>query len=263
LKPPAYDSSWPSDVKALYKHDTEEIWDPSIAPHIANQYRNQLEIYRRFADGGSKKILDVGCAQGTLALMLAEAGHQVTAVDLRPQFLEYARSRYSHGDIKFLALDVLKNDIPGEYNLVFANQIIEHIVYPVELCRKLFGALSPAGRLVVTTPSWHYVKSHLPSFSELGDVSNWEHLQNTADGDGHFYAYKMQELAQAFIDAGFSEVSVRPFETPAISGHMKVRYAHRFVPYAMLRAAERLALSIPRVRTAFSHQLLCTGIRPG
>ena len=76
------------------------------------------------------EILDVGCAQGTLALLLAERGHRVTAVDLRADFLQYAQSRHTHGDVRFLQANALEEDIPGQYDLVFANQLIEHLVYP-------------------------------------------------------------------------------------------------------------------------------------
>lgn len=262
MKPPIFQNSWSEEVQAIYQHDMQEMWDPTINRHVWNQYHNQLDIYEGFASHPRMSVLDVGCAQGTLALRLAEAGHRVTAIDLRPQFLEYARSRHTHGEITFLELDILKGELPGKYDLVFANQIIEHLVYPVELCRRLMSALKPGGRLVMATPSWHYIKNKLPSFTELGDVSNWEHLQNSADGDGHFYAYTMSEFAHAMVSAGLHDVRVRPFETPAISGHMMVRHIHGIAPYALLKGVDRCLLAIPGVRTWLSHQLICTGVRP-
>jgi len=93
VKAPIYDESWPDDVKALYRHDMEEIWDRRIAPQIWTSYHNQLDMYLAIAGNKPLSILDVGCAQGTLALLLAERGHRVTALDLRPQFLTYAQSR--------------------------------------------------------------------------------------------------------------------------------------------------------------------------
>src|SRR4029079_16993196 len=125
------------DVQALYRHDMQEIWDPRLAPHVWNQYHNQLDYYFGIAGDKPLTILDVGCAQGTLALLLAERGHHVTAVDIRPQFLEYAHARRSKGEVTFLAANVLEDDLPGEYDLIFANQIIEHVVHPVELLVRL------------------------------------------------------------------------------------------------------------------------------
>lgn len=262
MKPPIFNPDWPEDVKALYRHDMQEMWDRSIAPHVWNQYHNQLEYYLAIAGNDSKTILDVGCAQGTLALLLAERGHHVTAVDLRPAFLVYARSRHTQGDVRFLAANVLEDDIPGEYDLIYANQIVEHLVYPDRLLQRLRARLKPGGRLVMTTPNGDYVKNALPSFSQLGDVKDWEHMQHTADGDGHFYAYLREELAGLFEAAGFDEVKAVFFESPMISGHMKARHAHAFVPSVVLRVLDKAIVAMPWLGRRLTHQLMVTGIRP-
>jgi 2-polyprenyl-3-methyl-5-hydroxy-6-metoxy-1,4-benzoquinol methylase len=262
MKPPVFDPAWPPDVEALYRHDMQEIWDDSIARQIWNQYHNQLDIYLGLAGDKPLRILDVGCAQGTLALMLAERGHQVVAVDIRPQFLDYARSRYTHGDVQFLAANVLEDELPGGHDLIFANQIIEHLLYPAVFLDKLGRLLRPGGRLVATTPNGHYVRNSLPSFSQLKDLRDWEHLQNSADGDGHFFAYLDDELRQLFLGAGFDDVSTRFFESPFISGHMKIRHFHRLAPGRLLRILDRGALAVPFLGRRCAHQLLVSGRRP-
>ena len=262
MKPPVYNANWPEDVQALYKHDMQEIWDQKLSPQIWNQYHNQLDYYLGIAGSQPLKILDVGCAQGTLALKLAEAGHQVIAVDIRPQFLEYAQSRHTKGDIRFLAANVLEDELPGQMDLVFANQIIEHLVYPSELLQRLKSLLKPGGRLVVTTPNGDYLKNQLPSYRDLGNPKDWEHMQFTADGDGHFFAYRSHELVEIFRNAGFSEIKSSYFETPFISGHMKLRYLHGVTPTPLLRAADRSLLALPWLRKKLTHQLLLIGTRP-
>jgi len=262
MKPPIFNSDWPEDVQALYRHDVQEMWDRSIAPHVWNQYHNQLDYYLDIAGREGKEILDVGCAQGTLALLLAERGHHVTAVDLRPAFLDYARSRHVHGDIRFLAANVLEDDIPGSYDLIYANQIVEHLVYPDQLLNRLQARLKPGGRLVMTTPNGDYIKNSLPNFHQLGDAKDWEHMQHTADGDGHFYAYLDKELVELFAAAGFKEVKATFFESPLISGHMKVRHVHGFVPTAVLRMLDRVLVGTPWLGRRLTHQLMVTGIRP-
>jgi SAM-dependent methyltransferase len=246
-------------VQALYRHDLQEIWDRSIAPQIWNQYHNQLDQYLGIAGDRPLDILDVGCAQGTLALLLAERGHRVTAVDLRPEFLDYARSRQTHGIVTFMQANVLEDEIPGRYDIVFANQLIEHLVYPAQFLARLRKNLRAGGLLVVTTPNGDYLRNQLPSFSELGDPRQWEHLQFTADGDGHFYAYVAEELVALFGAAGFSQVQARFFESPMISGHMKIRHIHGIVPAQLLRGADRLLLALPWLARRLAHQLMVSG----
>lgn len=250
-------------MQALYRHDMQEIWDCSLAPHVWNQYHNQLGTYLPFAGTAPLDVLDVGCAQGTLALMLAERGHRVTAVDLRPEFLAYAESRHTHGEIRFVAGNVLQDEFAGAFDLVFANQIIEHLVYPDQLLQQLKKRLKPGGRLVITTPNGSYVKNALPSYKQLGDPKAWEHLQFTADGDGHFYAYLREELVEIFNAAGLTQVQARFFESPLISGHMKVRYVHGVVPSGLLSALDKLVVNTPWVGRRLTHQLLVTGVAEG
>lgn len=264
MKKPVLDAAWDAEVLALYRHDLQEIWDRSIAPHVWNQYHNQLAIYLDLADafsaGAALRILDVGCAQGTLALLLAERGHSVVAMDLRQEFLDYARSRYEHGDIRFIQGNALKVQFEEEFDLIFANQIVEHLVYPDILLRGLREILVDKGRLVVTTPNWHYfVNRDLPSFTQLGDPRQHEHRQFTADGDGHFYAYRQDELTGLFAAGNFIDIQSRFFETPFVSGHLKFRHLHGIVPVPPLWWLDRFALALPGLARHAAHQLMVTG----
>ena len=262
MKRPTHDPSWSPEIEALYHHDMQEIWDPTINRHIWNQYHNQLDIYLALAPapklGPLLDILDVGCAQGTLAMILAERGHRVLAVDLRQPFLDYAKSRYTYGNIEFMVANALEMELDRRFDLIFANQIIEHLVYPERLVGRLKSLLKPRGRLVVTTPSWHYLRNNLPSFSEIGDPSDHEDKQFTADGDGHFYAYSDYELEKVFESQGFDTIEIRHFETPFISGHLKVRHLHGILPVGILRAIDRLTLATSLGRR-LAHQTMVTG----
>lgn len=254
MKPPQVSNSWPPEVKHLYEHDMREIWDRSIAPQIWNQYHNQLDLYQRLVHQlQPKTILDVGCAQGTLAMKLAESGFDVVANDMRHEFLEYAKSRYEKGKIEFVAGNIFEVQIDRRFDLVFANQIIEHLVYPVNFLRQLSGLLNPGGHIIVTTPNHSYFKNDLPTYSGIGDPAQYDDRQFTADADGHFFAYTAEELTESAKSAGF--VSVKPFffETPWISGHVKVRYLHRFTPVSILRLMDRLTRAVAERRAC--HQL--------
>src|SRR5262245_13017675 len=265
MKRPTHDPRWSPEINALYRHDMQEIWDPTINRHIWNQYHNQLELYLGLAGGadgeGKKKILDVGCAQGTLALLLAERGHDVVALDLRSHFLEYAESRYTHGQIRFVAGNALECQLQEQFDLIFANQIIEHLVHPERLVERLKGLLKEGGKLVVTTPNWHYVRNSLPSFRDIGDPAQFEDRQFTADSDGHFFAYKDSELIGIFASAGLKNIGRLFFESPFISGHMKLRYVHRIIPLKLLRALDYSVLLSPLGRY-LAHQLMIVAEHP-
>lgn len=263
MKPPIFDPTWPADVQALYEHDMREMWDRSIAPQIWNQYHNQLELYCSLAgDRDRLDVLDVGCAQGTLALLLAERGHRVCAMDIRQQFLDYAALRHERGQIRFVCGNAIDAASEGPFDLIFANQLIEHLVTPAQLVARLAGWLKPNGRLVVTTPNWAYIKNALPSFHEIGDPAQHEHMQFSADADGHFFTYRAVELVDIFRHAGLSQICVKFFETPWISGHVKLRYLHGWLPSQLLRWLDALTLSVPGIGRRLAHQLMIIGVAP-
>jgi 2-polyprenyl-3-methyl-5-hydroxy-6-metoxy-1,4-benzoquinol methylase len=260
---PVFNPTWPEDVQALYQHDLQEIWDPTIVKHIWNQYHNQLALYMSLLGSCRRlEILDVGCAQATLALLLAERGHTVTAVDLRQQFLDYAKSRYERGEIQFVCGDAMHLDLAKRYDLIFANQIMEHLVYPVDFLRGLARLLKSDGKIVMTTPNFQYIRNSLPSFSELGNPAQYCHMQSTADGDGHFFAYSEMELRDIVTAAQLALVETRHFESPFISGHAKFRYFHRLLPTALLRLLDRAALGIPWAGVRLAHQLMVVARKP-
>lgn len=262
MKRPVFDPRWPADVVEIYRNDLREMWDPSIERQMYNQYQNQLRLYLGLADEyRAQSILDVGCAQATLALLLAERGRRVVAVDIREQFLDYAKSRYESGDIRFVASNVFETSDLGGFDMVFANQIIEHLVYPAEFLEKLSRFARPGGILVVSTPNHDYFRSSLPSYRELGDPSQFEALQYSAGGGGHFFAYTEEELREAAARAGLQIERLLYFETPWISGHFMVRLIHRWTPVTLLRLLDRAALRIaPRT---LAHQICLVLRRAG
>jgi SAM-dependent methyltransferase len=244
MKRPVHDPSWPTEVEEIWRNDMREMWDRDIERHSYNSYQNQLDLYRGFVRRfGAESVLDVGCAQATLAILLAEEGKQVAAVDIRQPFLDYARTRYERGNLQLIATNVFDSPPLGTFDLVFANQIIEHLVYPVDFLRKLSQFVAPGGVLVVSTPNHDYFRSSLPSYRELGDPAQHEERQFSAGGGDHFFAYTEEELCDAASEAGLEVAEVRYFETPWISGHFLVRYLHRLLPVSFLRRLDRIALS--------------------
>lgn len=259
MKTPQFDPAWSTEVAEIYRNDMREIWDRDIERHSFNCYQNQLKFYLDLVnDLNPATVLDVGCAQGTLALLLGESGRTVTGVDIRPAFLEYAKSRYERGDVTFVAANIFDEPPLGRFELVFANQIIEHVVYPVQLLQTLKQYVAPGGSLVVTTPNHDYIRSPLPSYTELGDPKMHEHRQFSAGGGDHFFAYTEEELRAAADKAELHVLEVHYFESPMISGHAKVRHLHRALPVPVLAFLDHLVLRVIPRKAA--HQL-CVVLR--
>src|SRR5688500_5823365 len=91
----------------LYDHDVTEFHGTDERSHSRLFYFSRfdacVDAVSRLAPPGP--VADIGCAQGNMALFLAEQGRPVVAIDLRPTFLGYMRKKWESGSILAVAAD--------------------------------------------------------------------------------------------------------------------------------------------------------------
>jgi 2-polyprenyl-3-methyl-5-hydroxy-6-metoxy-1,4-benzoquinol methylase len=240
------DAHW-SRVRA---HDLEELWDHSVNPHVASAYVARMDtlsaLVSRLA-GPRGRVLDVGCAQGTLGLSLAEKhGLQVTLLDVRPGNIEYARARHEQGDVEFYA-GYLGADLPprNDYDVVICTEVLEHVAEPGRFLIELARKARPGGALCLTTPNADYLLSRLPSFGRADQETIDTAEVNSLDGDAHRFFYSREELIALARGAGL-KIEAHGFFLPLwLEGHIKTRYLHRLF-YRFRGDIVRLPASLPR-----------------
>ena len=57
------------------------------------RYEADLPLWKELATAAEHGVLDIGAGTGRVALRLADAGHDVTALDLEPELLEVLSQR--------------------------------------------------------------------------------------------------------------------------------------------------------------------------
>jgi SAM-dependent methyltransferase len=75
-----------------------------------------LSLLRRFSRNGGKKLLELGCGTGRHAALFAEAGFDVTGVDMSDTMLE--RARKNHPDIAFVRADARHVKLGSKFDAV-------------------------------------------------------------------------------------------------------------------------------------------------
>ncbi len=102
-------------------------------------------------------IADLGCGTGTVAVLLAEHGHEVTGVDLSPNMIDRARTkaraarqtvRFEVGDAAHPPLDA------GTYDVVFARHVVWALADPTAALQRWAALLAPGGRFVLVEGRW-------------------------------------------------------------------------------------------------------------
>jgi SAM-dependent methyltransferase len=166
---------------AIFEHPRlAAIYDP-LDPD-----RSDLEVYLAIArEFGAARVLDIGCGTGTFALLLADAGIEVVAVDPAQSSLDVARAKrgtdlvtWIHGSARDLP--------PMTVDLVtmtanVAQAIVDKDDWDATLAAA-FRALRPGGRLVFETrvPSrrawqeWTRERTHdVSDIPGIGSVESW------------------------------------------------------------------------------------------
>lgn len=102
-------------------------------------------------------ILDVGCGTGSLSLLLAEAGHRVTGVDLAPRMVERARTKLTAAGFaaRFLVGDAAQPPTAdARFDVLLSRHLLWTLPDPEAALRDWVSRLRPGGRLVLVEGRW-------------------------------------------------------------------------------------------------------------
>ena len=122
------------------------------------------DVLRRRIDWMASKargpsVLDVGCSEGILEVLLARRGLDVTGVDVNPDVIDFARELLDKEpeDVRARARLVCGDfinarPVTGLFDTVVLGEILEHLHEPAVLLERGLEYLRPGGRVIVTTP---------------------------------------------------------------------------------------------------------------
>lgn len=105
-----------------------------------------------------QKILDVGCSQGIISLLLAESGKNVTGIDIQQESIDFAlgllNTEYTSvsNRIIFLCMDFLDFHSSEKYDCIIITEVLEHMEEPGLILEKASSLLKPEGKCIISTP---------------------------------------------------------------------------------------------------------------
>lgn len=155
------DSGSPVRSSTIYSRvGTPEYWDRFFAMPDPWGYSTRYEVVKRghtlsvIPLGGSERALELACAEGHFTTLLARRVGTLVASDISAVALERAARRcHEKNNIAFLQLDMVRDPIPGQFDLIVCSEVLYYLgtVERLQaLMQKLVEALAPGGLLVMT-----------------------------------------------------------------------------------------------------------------
>lgn len=147
-----YNSKYYQQAKGSYEHSytAEEV------NYFNNKISEKLSVVSRFRKLGSgSRVIDVGCGEGWVLAYCKERGIDCTGLD----YSLYGCEKCNPDCVgNMLDGDIYKNITTllaqGErYDLVWLDNVLEHVIDPLHLIQQCHDLLTPGGVLMVEVPN--------------------------------------------------------------------------------------------------------------
>lgn len=172
-------SAWFDVLYSQANKDASQVpWAKLTAhPYLQDWLNDQI------IQGQGKSALVIGCGLGDDAETLADLGFQVTAFDISPTAIAWAKERFPDSPVNYVVADLLalNPDWQGKFDFVFECRNIQAL--PLNIREKVINAITPlvapGGTLLVITrirdfdaqpdgPPWPLSEKELAQFKEFG-----------------------------------------------------------------------------------------------
>ncbi len=142
--------SYSESNRAELSSRSREVWRHTI----------REQIRARFPDRAPQelRVLEVGTGPGFFAIILAEAGYRVTAVDLTPSMLAEARKNAGAlaGEIELLEMNAEALAFAGgSFDVVVTRNLTWDLPHPEDAYREWRRVLKPGGLLLNFDANWY------------------------------------------------------------------------------------------------------------
>lgn len=200
----------------------------------------RIDLVDRLPLDCTARILEVGCgtgATGALALARGRASHYA-GIELFPAAAEEAREVLSEvvtGDIESIELPWQ----PASFDALILSEVLEHLVEPWSVLRRLAGVVRPGGLVLASSPNvahWRVIRELVLGRFELKDQGVFDRT--------HLRWFTPRSFAGMFERAGFAVCHVGPVtplapRTQVISSLTGGLIDHLFITQISLEAVRR------------------------
>jgi 2-polyprenyl-3-methyl-5-hydroxy-6-metoxy-1,4-benzoquinol methylase len=180
---------------------------------MASKYETKLNLDDRSSShaliiellGLDKRVLDVGCATGNLAEVLAGRGCRVTGIEIDPEAARQAEKhceRVIVGDVESLDLGAELDE--SVFDVIVFGDVLEHLKDPLQTLRRFKPFLQTEGYVIASIPNIAHGSVRLALMQGRFRYRSLGLLDDT-----HLRFFTRETVEQLFKDAGFLIADLR------------------------------------------------------
>ena len=99
---------------------------------------------------GANRLLDVGCGSGQLVEVYRALGWRVCGIEINPRACAACREKglqVHQGTVFDAPFDT------RQFDMILLSHVIEHVLHPIDVLKRVAELLAPNGKIVVSTPN--------------------------------------------------------------------------------------------------------------
>ncbi|MEY4850449.1 MAG: hypothetical protein RLZZ331_1453 [Pseudomonadota bacterium] len=178
-----------------------ERFDPAEQRgRIAYEHLHRYALCAQYVAG--KRVLDLACGTGYGTAIVGAQGAQVTGADISATAIRLARKRHGSDNVTFVIADCF--DLPfaaGSFDVVVANEMIEHVADHDALISEARRVLVPRGLLLVSTPNKPvYNRFKAPNAFHISEMDQPEFMDLLGR---HFRHVRLTGTRMALLSVGY------------------------------------------------------------
>lgn len=190
-------------LKAGYEESIDEEYLALLRERRAT-FEGVMNVIERYRKKG--RILDVGCAEGTLLDIARKRGWDVSGVEPNKHLVAWARKQYGLKIVQgTIGQRALKNNA---YDVITLLDVIEHVAEPEKFLRRCHELLAPHGMIFISTPDFGSVWSRVMK-------RRWFYILSI-----HVFYFTKQTLSALLRRAGFEVVATQRYRLRTSLGYV-------------------------------------------
>lgn len=144
-----YGKYYDNELYAYYTKYSGETKDQVYNPLTKKSYLKVLKLLESY--GGGKKVLDVGCGNGSFVDAAMEQGYNIKGIELSQTAVDIAQAF----NLPVQNVDFFSSEIEASsFDVLTMFEVIEHLPEPVRFLKRAEQVVKPGGLIYLTTPNF-------------------------------------------------------------------------------------------------------------